>query len=230
MLFGTTNGPATSIQMIHDLDSAWKGLATRSSISVDDNTNTNIIVDDIINWALSFNSALQYMKCQLQICKANCLTLSLKKSCFFLKCFEFVGIDISLDGNRPAMSKHLLLDHWPKPEFVPDVASFIGFVQFYSAFISCFEVRTKPLRDIMQHEYTLRVGDLWTPTAAAAFVELCQCILCNSCLHCFNHKKLTISRPTSCPKALATWFANLMMTTHPCNWLPNICPAMDLAS
>jgi hypothetical protein len=89
------------------------------------------------------------------------------------------------------MSKHQLLDHWPKPEFVCNVASFIGFVQFYSVFILYFEVRSRPLGEIMQHEYTLHVGDLWTPTAAAAFDKLRQCILCNPCLHRFNHKKLT---------------------------------------
>jgi hypothetical protein len=62
MPLGPTNGPATFIQMIHDLNSAWKDLATQSGISVDDNMNTNIIVDDIFNWALSFDSALQYME------------------------------------------------------------------------------------------------------------------------------------------------------------------------
>ncbi len=61
---------------------------------MDDNTNMNIIMDDIVNWALSFDSALQYTECQLQICKAYHLTLSLKKSCFFLKHFKFVGIDV----------------------------------------------------------------------------------------------------------------------------------------
>jgi hypothetical protein len=160
MPFGLTNGPATFIQMIHDLDSAWKDLATRSGIIVDDNTNTNIIVGDIFNWSLSFDSALQYMEFQLRICKAYCLTLSLKKSCFLLKCFKFVGIDVSPDGNCPAMSKHQILDHWPKPEFVLNVASFIGFVQFYSAFILYFKVHAKPLREIIQHEYMLCVGDL----------------------------------------------------------------------
>jgi hypothetical protein len=194
MPFGPTNGPATFIQMIHDLDSAGKDLATRSGISVDDNTNTNIIVNTIFNWALSFDSALQYMECQLQICKAYCLTLSLKKSCFFLKRFKFVGIDVSPDGNCPVMSKHQLLDHWPKPEFVCNVASFIGFVQFYSTFVPYFEVHAKPLREIMQHEYTSCVGDLWTPAAAATFDELCQCILCNPCLRCINHKKHTVPR------------------------------------
>jgi hypothetical protein len=132
------------------------------------------------------------MECQLWICKAYPLTLSLKKSCFFLKHFEFVGIDVSMDGNHPGISKHQLLDHWPKPEFVCNVVSFIGFVQLYSAFIPYFKVRTKPLKDIMQHEYTSRVGNLWTPAAAASFDELHQCILCNPCFCHFNHKKLTI--------------------------------------
>jgi hypothetical protein len=112
---------------------------------VDDNNNTNINVGDIINWAVSFDSALQYMECQLQICKAYCLTLSLKKSCFFLKCFKFVGANVLPDGNRPAMSKHQLLDHWPTPEFVRNIVSFIGFVQFCSAFIFYFEICKKLL-------------------------------------------------------------------------------------
>jgi hypothetical protein len=134
------------------------------------------------------------MECQLQICKAYCLTLSLKKSCFFIKCFELVGVNVSPDGNRPAMAKHQLLDHWPTPEFVCNNSSFIDFVQFYSAFIPYFEVRAKPLQEIMQHKYTSRVGNLWTSTATAAYDELLNCILCNPCLCCFNHRKLTILR------------------------------------
>jgi hypothetical protein len=45
MPFGLTNGPATFVQMIHDLDSAWKDLTARSGLNVDDNTYTTIIVD-----------------------------------------------------------------------------------------------------------------------------------------------------------------------------------------
>ncbi len=75
MTFRPTNGPMTFIQMIHDLDSAWKDLAARTGLTVDNNTNTNIIVDDIFNWAIYFNNSLQYMECQLWICKAYCFTL-----------------------------------------------------------------------------------------------------------------------------------------------------------
>jgi hypothetical protein len=51
-----------------------------------------------------------FLSQMLQICGDRCLT----------------------GWHRPAMSKHQLLDYWPKPEFVWDVASFIGFVKFYS--------------------------------------------------------------------------------------------------
>ena len=97
MPFGPTNGPATFIMMIHDVDSVWKETASSLGLSVGTNIDTRIIIDDIINWATSFDQVLQYIECQLLVAKAYCLTLSLKKSHFFPKRFEFVGIDVSSD-------------------------------------------------------------------------------------------------------------------------------------
>ncbi len=88
-----------------------------------------------MNWATTFKIALKYIVCQLRICKAYRLTLSLKKSPFFSQRLVFVNINISPDGNQPAMSKHKLLKHWPLLQLVRDVASFVGFLQFYSKFI-----------------------------------------------------------------------------------------------
>jgi hypothetical protein len=84
--------------------------------------------------------ALIYIKCQLQVCQAYQLSLSLQKSHIFLKGFEFVGIDVCSDENRPTMSKHEVFEHWPQPETVHDVAKIIGFAQFYSKFIPQFEL------------------------------------------------------------------------------------------
>jgi hypothetical protein len=139
MPFGPTNGPATFVTMIHDVDSVWKEEAVKRGITIGNGADTTIIIDDILNWAKTFLTALTYIACQLRICKAYRLTLSLKKSHFFPKRLEFVGIDVSPDGNRPAMSKHELIKHWPIPELVRDVASFVGFLQFYSKFIPNFD-------------------------------------------------------------------------------------------
>ncbi len=80
------------------------------------------------------------------------------------------------------MSKHDLLHHWPLPELVRDVASFVGFLQFYSNFIPHFEVCALPLYKIMTREYTEPVGDLWTAAANSAFKELKTSVLCDPCL------------------------------------------------
>ena len=49
MPFGPTNGPATLIQFIHDVDSQWKVLAVKLGLVIDNNTNTKIIVDNILS-------------------------------------------------------------------------------------------------------------------------------------------------------------------------------------
>jgi len=140
MPFGPTNGLATFINFIHDIDSQWKALVQQSGLIINDDTNTKIIVGDIFSWSESLEMALLYMECQLRICQAYRLSLSLKKSRIFSKRFEFVGIDVCPDGNRPAMSKHQFLVHWPLPEFVRDVAKNVGFAQFYGKFIPQFEL------------------------------------------------------------------------------------------
>jgi hypothetical protein len=58
---------------------------------------------------------------------------------------EFVGVDVTIDGNRPAQSKRQLRQSWPIPTIVRDVASFVGFAVFYSNYIPLFEVRVKRL-------------------------------------------------------------------------------------
>ena len=97
MPFGPTNGPATFISMIYDLDSQWKALATSVGITVGDNTDMRIIVDDIVSHGPTIDISLLYMECQLRICKAYRLSLSLKKSFIFPERFEFVGKSASPD-------------------------------------------------------------------------------------------------------------------------------------
>ncbi len=182
MPFGPINGPPTFIAFIHDLDSTWKALAHKHGIVIDKDTNTNIIIDDIFSYAKTLTMALIYMECQLEICQSQNLSPSLKKSHIFLKRVEFVGIDVCHDGNRPAMSKHQLLVHWPTPVIICDVAKFVGFLQFYARFIPNFEVRILPLCKIMKEDYTSTIGSAWTPAANNAFRAMRQAILANPCL------------------------------------------------
>ena len=109
MPFEPVNGPSIFIMFMHDMDSKWKRIAQNCNIPIDKDTNTKLIVDDILSWASNMEVALQYMECQLRVCHSQNLSLSLKTTHIFPNRFEFVGIDVCIDGNRPAMSKHQLL-------------------------------------------------------------------------------------------------------------------------
>ena len=141
MPFGPTNGPATFINFAHDICSVWQEYARKLGVPIGVEFDTRIIVDDFVNWGASLALSLLYIRCQLTVCQAYNLSLSLKKMRVFPKRFEFVGFDVTPDGNLPAKSKHILLENWPKPSDVRDVAKFIGFGQFYTRFIPHFELR-----------------------------------------------------------------------------------------
>ena len=132
MPFGPTNGPTMFVNFVHDVVSQWNELAWSLGIDIGNNTNTRVIIDNIVSHGRDLIISLFYMECQLRVCLAYRLSLSLKKSFIFPIRFEFVGNDVCPEGNRPAQSKHQLLESWPKPEIVRDVAKFIGFAQFYS--------------------------------------------------------------------------------------------------
>lgn len=195
MPFSPTNGPAMFINFIYDVDSQWKALATSEGITIGDDTNTRIIVDDIVSHGHTIETLLRYMECQLRVCCSYQLSLSLKKSFIFPQRFEFVGNDVSPDGNHPAQSKHQLLASWPQPEIVRDIAKFIGFAQFYSIYIHHFEMRIASLREIMiTAEYTDPVAPLWLDAAQRSMDDIKEAILSDPCLMRFNHNWLVVLR------------------------------------
>ncbi len=65
MPFGPVNGLSTFIAFIHDVDSTRKNLARSCRLTIDKDTNTNIIVNNILSWAKTILSAMLYMECQL---------------------------------------------------------------------------------------------------------------------------------------------------------------------
>ena len=139
------------------MDSTWKSLAATRGISIDKHTNTWIIVDDILSWAHTVSKSLAHMESQPLVCRSQNLSLTSKKTNVFPKKLEFVGINVSQDGNRPVMSKHQLVQCWPDPVVVCDISSFIRFAIFYSSFILFFETWVSRLRESMRLEPTITV-------------------------------------------------------------------------
>ena len=190
MPFGPVNGPPIFIMFMHDMNGTWQDVARDAGVTIDANTNTNLIVDDCFSWASDLDTAFKYMECQLQVCLSQNLSLNLKKCHFFPQRVEFVGIDVSPDGNRPAQSKHQLLATWPYPTIVRDISSFVGFANFYQSYMPNFELRIVPLRAIINaHDLSEPIGDKFSPEAKAAFDDIRQSILSDPCLKRFNHRR-----------------------------------------
>ncbi len=133
MPFGPTNGLAMFISFVYNVNIQWILLATKPGISIDEDTSTRIIVDDIVSNNKDMETVLVYMECQFCTCLAHRLLLDLKKSHIFPQPFEFVGNDVCPDGNHPAQSKNKLLSKWPNPGNVHNISKFISFAQFWTS-------------------------------------------------------------------------------------------------
>ncbi len=92
------------------------------------------------------------------------------------------------------MSEHQLLQHWPLPVIVCDVAKFVGFMQFYLQFIPNFEIRITPLHDILREDYSSTIRDLWTPVAKSTFDQMRNAIVDDPCFRWYDHCKLLVLR------------------------------------
>jgi hypothetical protein len=107
------------------------------------------------------------------------------------------------------MSKHQLLDYWPQPEFIWDVAKNIRFAQFYGKLIPHFELRIAPLSNLITKlEYTEPVVPCWTTASQDSLNDIKQAILSDPCLKRFDHNHLIVLRWICRQKGLATLFAN----------------------
>ena len=158
MTFGPINGPMVFIVFIHDMESTWKGVATTRGIVIDAKTGMRLIVDEIYSWDHSFEDFIEYLKCQLDVCLSQNISLSLKKCLFCPERMEFVSHDVCINGNCPTQLKNPLMKTWPPFEVDRYVASFLGFLNFYSMYIPYFEQRVTYLCTLanfdMDHDIT----------------------------------------------------------------------------
>ena len=122
--FGVVNGPEIFMLTAHDMNQDWQERAITKGVTIDQETNTRLIVDDIFNHAKDIDLALFYIEAQWEVSALWRLSLSLPKSSFFVERVDLVDVDILLSGNMPARSmEHDLLRKWPKPKDICDVAS-----------------------------------------------------------------------------------------------------------
>ncbi len=101
------------------------------------------IVDDIILHSSRIDWLMKYFELVLQTFVKYCITVSLKKCRFLPAKAEFVGMDITPDGNTPATSKDKSFENLriKEPASIGDLRLLIGFIGFYQEWLPLFEIR-----------------------------------------------------------------------------------------
>jgi hypothetical protein len=112
MPFSLVNGPVIFVIIIYDLKNHWDNLAESWNIGINQDTNSNIIINDTFIYSLSLQSILGYLQVILEISKWYNLSLKLEKCGFLEPSFEFVGVNVANIGNHPAKSKEPLVLMW----------------------------------------------------------------------------------------------------------------------
>ena len=190
MPFGPVNGPATFVIFIHDCKADWDDLAIEKKVKDGNKVYTVIIIDDVHGCANSWDTALAYFRCQLEICMRRRLSLNLKKSHLFSNRHEFVGHDVASDGNHPASSKFDLVRTWPDPKIIRDIAGLLGFAQFYSCYIPFFEVTCKDLRRLCTGDYDAPItAEMWTDDCRKQWSFIKNSILADPCCAQYDPNK-----------------------------------------
>jgi hypothetical protein len=130
MPFGLRNCPVIFLSMMHDLRDLWTQLCKEYGVNPGDDEGTTIIMDDTFIFSATEDNAFIILRCVCLIARKYNLTWKLQKSQWFPQTVEFVGVDISVQGNAPAASKHSRLSTWKMPQTARDVMAFIGFAIF----------------------------------------------------------------------------------------------------
>ena len=131
--FGPKNAPAVYTTMMQLLRANWTVLfnKTKQTIKLSDSPSTiicndRIIVDDIILFSNHISTLLHYFSCVAQVFTKNRLSFKLSKCDFLKDRVEYVGHDLTANGNCPAAQAWPLLPHGIS------LLSFIGLCCFYN--------------------------------------------------------------------------------------------------
>ena len=141
-----------------------------------------LIMDDLLLYGRTADATFKYLHVVLTVLRKYRATLKLRKSKWFAKETEFVAIDVTGEGNKPAKSKFDTIKDLPAPATWYDLRMIIGLLGFYSKFIPNYEIEIAPWRHILAQqpkpgecsikEENERMKAAWTPVEQRLFEDL----------------------------------------------------------
>ena len=163
MFFGLTNSPATFQAMMNHI--------YRDVIAKHDQLGTAIRVymDDIgIATRTTLQGHIAAVKDVLAVAKEHDLYFKLEKCLFHQPRMDYLGVILEKGVTRMDPAKISGIRDWPTPTTVKQVRSFLGFCNFYRAFIKGFSSHARALHKLTRKDVEWQ----WTEAEDKAFITL----------------------------------------------------------
>ena len=131
---------------------------------------SRIVIDDILLYSTNIHTLIRYFSCVARVFVRYRLSFKLSKCKFFNPRVEYLGYDLTSQGNCPAQSKFDLVKEWTLPEHGTPLLSFIGLCTLYACFSPWFEINLKPLRKFQRlHHRKVIPSTVWKPDLIQLF-------------------------------------------------------------
>ena len=140
-------------------------------------TGSKGIIDDILIWSTALPLVLTYFECVCKVFQKYRVSFRLDKCEFLKDRVEYVGHDLTPDGNCPAQSKFNMINDWQLPTTGQSLHSFVGLINFYHNYVPYFEIRIKPLRALHRKFNRKPIPPQeWTTDLKALFEDMKKCL------------------------------------------------------
>jgi len=135
------------------------------------NEDINIVFfDDILIFSRSYEEHVEHLRLVFQLLQQDQWQVKMSKCHFAQRQLRYLGRVISEDGVATDPDKINAVLHWPVPQSVKELRSFLGLAGYYRRFVKHFGIISKPLTNL------LRKGEVhvWTDIQDKAFSALKQ--------------------------------------------------------
>jgi hypothetical protein len=190
MPFGPRNAPGFYTYLMNVLSIEWSTLFKARHPNAE-HSGDRVIIDDILLFAIRLLDLLNYLECVLIICQKYRLSLKLSKCDFLKDRVDYVGHDLTSEGNYPSKSKLDMINDWPLPATGQEALhSLIQLCNFYNKYCPWLELKLKPLRRIIKlyHRQTIPAV-VWTPAFRLLFAGVKTGVTSSPCLARYNRVK-----------------------------------------
>ena len=156
MPFGLCNAPSTFERLMERVLSGlhWETLL--------------VYLDDVIVFGKTIQEEISRLSVVFQRLKGAGLKLKPKKCDLFKQKVYYLGHIVSPEGISTDPGKIEVVKHWPVPESVKEVRSFLGLASYYMRFIEAFSTVARPLHRVTEKNREFH----WNEECQASFEVL----------------------------------------------------------